>query len=88
MTVSSMARYRTYSEGYWDRRVMSPGSVLWYLGLNRKVTPAHKHLPFQSSPSLYSVSRTLTRAKSLSGALRLLPHPNPSLSWPYHGLHR
>jgi phytoene desaturase len=30
-------RWRTHTERYWDRRVMSPGSVLWYLGLSRKI---------------------------------------------------
>jgi len=34
--------YRNYSEAYWDKRVMAPSSLLFYLGYNRKI-PLIKH---------------------------------------------
>lgn len=30
-------KHRSYSEDYWQKRVMSPSSLLFYLGVNRKV---------------------------------------------------
>ncbi|HPE34285.1 MAG TPA: phytoene desaturase family protein [Bacteroidales bacterium] len=29
--------FRKYSEKYWESRVMSPASLLWYVGLNKKL---------------------------------------------------
>lgn len=29
--------HRNYSPGYWDKRVLSPSSLLFYIGLNKKV---------------------------------------------------
>lgn len=34
--------YRKYSEKYWETRVMSPSSFLWYLGVKKKL-PALEH---------------------------------------------
>jgi len=31
------AQYRTYDEKYWDKRVMSPSSLLYYIGVNKKM---------------------------------------------------
>lgn len=30
-------RYRSYTEAYWEKRVMAPSSLLFYVGLNRKI---------------------------------------------------
>ena len=37
------ARHRRYSEPYWDKRVMSPGSLLFYLGLNKRLDNLQHH---------------------------------------------
>jgi len=31
------ARYRNYSDSYWDSRVMAPSSLIFYLGVNKKI---------------------------------------------------
>ena len=36
-------RWRSYTEGYWDSRVLSPGSLLAYVGLDRKVPQLRHH---------------------------------------------
>ncbi len=42
--------YQTYSEKYWDKRVMSPSSLLFYIGVNRKVDGLlHHNLFFDES---------------------------------------
>jgi phytoene desaturase len=47
--------YRNYSEKYWDRRVMSPSSLLFYLGVNRKVnTISHHNLFFDEDFELHA----------------------------------
>jgi phytoene desaturase len=38
--------YRTYSEGYWDKRVMAPSCLLYYVGLNKKLTGLPHHSLF------------------------------------------
>jgi len=35
-------QYRRYTEQYWDKRVMSPGSLLYYIGVSKKL-PNLKH---------------------------------------------
>lgn len=35
--------YRNYSEHYWDKRKMAPSSLLFYLGLNKKVDNIKHH---------------------------------------------
>jgi phytoene desaturase len=35
--------YRNYTEGYWDNRKMAPSSLLFYLGLNKKVEGIKHH---------------------------------------------
>jgi phytoene desaturase len=35
--------YRNYSQKYWDSRVMSPSSLLFYIGLNKKVVGIQHH---------------------------------------------
>lgn len=35
--------YRKYSSSYWESRVMSPSSLIWYIGINRKLEPFLHH---------------------------------------------
>jgi phytoene desaturase len=43
-------QHRSYSDKYWDTRVMAPGCLLYYVGLNRKITGiAHHSLFFDTS---------------------------------------
>jgi phytoene desaturase len=35
--------YRVYSENYWDKKVFSPSSLLFYIGLNKKVDNVYHH---------------------------------------------
>ncbi|NNE70715.1 MAG: phytoene desaturase [Rhodothermales bacterium] len=43
-------RWRRYSEAYWQKRVMSPSSMLFYLGLNRRVDALEHHNLFFDVP--------------------------------------
>jgi phytoene desaturase len=36
-------RSRQYTEKYWDKRVMAPSSLLFYLGINKKLEGLHHH---------------------------------------------
>ncbi len=43
-------KYRSYSEKYWDSRVMAPSSLLYYLGVDKKLENlAHHNLFFDKS---------------------------------------
>ncbi|MFN8358036.1 MAG: phytoene desaturase family protein [Spirosomataceae bacterium] len=47
--------YRNYSDDYWDKRVMAPSSLLFYLGVNRRVDKLiHHNLFFDEDFSLHS----------------------------------
>lgn len=35
--------HRKYSSKYWDSRVMSPSSLLWYVGVNKKLNKLEHH---------------------------------------------
>ncbi|MGB3801343.1 MAG: phytoene desaturase family protein, partial [Lewinella sp.] len=37
---------RVYSESYWSKRTMAPSSLLFYIGLDRKVPELHHHTLF------------------------------------------
>lgn len=39
-------QWRTYSEAYWKRRTMAPSSLLFYLGVNRRVEKLTHHTLF------------------------------------------
>lgn len=39
-------QYRNYNESYWDRRVLAPSSLIFYLGINRKVDRLKHHTLF------------------------------------------
>ncbi len=39
-------KYRTYSEKYWNSRVFAPSSLLFYVGLNKKIANIEHHSLF------------------------------------------
>ncbi|UEG50545.1 phytoene desaturase [Ferruginibacter lapsinanis] len=39
-------KYRTYTDKYWDTRVMAPSCLLYYVGLNKKLTDVLHHTLF------------------------------------------
>lgn len=48
------AAYRSYSEQYWEERVMAPSCILFYVGLNKKLENIRHHsLFFDSSFALH-----------------------------------
>ena len=38
--------FRTYSKRYWDKRVMAPSCLLYYVGLNKRLNNIHHHTLF------------------------------------------
>ncbi|MEM9325960.1 MAG: phytoene desaturase family protein [Bacteroidota bacterium] len=44
------AKYRKYSQAYWDKRVMAPSSLLFYLGVNKELPKMLHHLLFFDEP--------------------------------------
>ncbi len=40
------AAYRRYNKAYWNKRAMSPSSLLFYLGINRKIPNLKHHTLF------------------------------------------
>lgn len=42
--------YRSYSERYWEKRVMAPGSLLYFVGLNTKLPNVPHHSLFFDVP--------------------------------------
>lgn len=49
-TILSSPEYRNYSEDYWNKRVMAPGCLLYYVGVNKKIAGlAHHSLFFDTS---------------------------------------
>ena len=44
------AAYRTYSESYWDSRVLAPSCLLYYVGLNKKLSNVLHHTLFFDVP--------------------------------------
>ena len=40
------AKYRTYTEKYWNSRVLSPSSLIFYLGINKKLNGIEHHTLF------------------------------------------
>jgi phytoene desaturase len=48
------AAYRSYTDAYWDKRVMAPGCLLYYVGLNKKLPGIQHHsLFFDTSFSVH-----------------------------------
>ena len=56
-------KYRSYSEAYWDKRVMAPSCLLYFVGLNKKLKNIVHHslffdVPFeQHAKEIYSDSQ-------------------------------
>lgn len=46
------ARYRSYSDKYWESRVMAPSALIFYLGINKKLKNLHHHNLFFDSDFL------------------------------------
>ena len=44
------AKWRRYDEAYWDKRTMSPSSLLYYVGLDTKVPEFQHHNLFFDTP--------------------------------------
>jgi phytoene desaturase len=44
------AAYQSYSSSYWEKRVMAPSCLLYYVGLNRKLKKAVHHSLFFDVP--------------------------------------
>jgi phytoene desaturase len=44
------AAYRSYSDKYWDKRVMAPSSLLYYVGINKKIPGLLHHSLFFDVP--------------------------------------
>ncbi|MCL6261118.1 phytoene desaturase family protein [Aquiflexum sp. TKW24L] len=42
--------YRNYNESYWDKRVMAPSSLLFYLGVDKKIDNITHHCLFFDEP--------------------------------------
>jgi phytoene desaturase len=43
-------KYQSYSNAYWEKRVMAPGSLIYYVGLNTKVPNISHHSLFFDVP--------------------------------------
>jgi phytoene desaturase len=43
-------KYRSYSEVYWDKRVMAPSCLLYFVGLNKKLKSVSHHSLFFDVP--------------------------------------
>ena len=43
-------QFRSYSEKYWDKRVMAPGCLIFYVGINRKIPGLLHHSLFFDVP--------------------------------------
>jgi phytoene desaturase len=43
-------QYRSYSDGYWDKRVMAPGCLIYYVGINTKIPDLPHHSLFFDVP--------------------------------------
>lgn len=43
-------KYRSYSDKYWASRVMAPGCLIFYVGLNKKLKNVQHHMLFFDAP--------------------------------------
>jgi phytoene desaturase len=43
-------QFRSYSESWWDKKVMAPGSLLYYIGINKKLKNVLHHSLFFDVP--------------------------------------
>ncbi|WP_276480503.1 phytoene desaturase family protein [Paraflavitalea pollutisoli] len=44
------ASHRSYSENYWDQRLLAPSSLLYYVGLNKRLDHIRHHMLFFDAP--------------------------------------
>jgi phytoene desaturase len=44
------AEFRTYTEAWWDKKLMAPGSLLYYVGINKKLKNVLHHSLFFDVP--------------------------------------
>ncbi|WP_018616272.1 phytoene desaturase family protein [Segetibacter koreensis] len=44
------AEHRSYSDKYWESRVMAPGCLIYYVGLNKKLKNIKHHMLFFDAP--------------------------------------
>ncbi len=44
------ATHRSYSEAYWDKKLMAPSCLLYYVGLNKKLRNIQHHMLFFDVP--------------------------------------
>lgn len=42
--------HRTYSDSYWDSRLLAPSSLLYYVGLNKRLQHIRHHMLFFDAP--------------------------------------
>ena len=42
--------YRSYSDKYWEKRVMAPGCLIYYVGLNKRLKNINHHMLFFDVP--------------------------------------
>lgn len=43
-------KYRSYSEKYWDKKIMAPSCLMYYVGLNKKLKNVQHHSLFFDEP--------------------------------------
>ena len=43
-------KYRSYTDKYWESRVMAPGCLIYYVGLNKKLQNIKHHMLFFDAP--------------------------------------
>ncbi len=43
-------KYRSYTEAYWDKKTMAPSCLLYYVGLNKKLSNLRHHSLFFDAP--------------------------------------
>jgi phytoene desaturase len=43
-------QYRSYTDAYWDKRVMAPGCLIYYVGINKKIPGLRHHSLFFDVP--------------------------------------
>lgn len=49
------SEHRNYADSYWDSRVMAPSSLLWYIGVNKRIAGLkHHNLFFDEDFGLHS----------------------------------
>ncbi len=41
-----VAEYRNYSKTYWNKKIMAPSCIIFYVGLNKKLSNIHHHSLF------------------------------------------